>query len=377
MMDGMKKKSIAGLMTATIVLSGLFGFGGTYLANQLKGDAALQTEKNNDEQSDGISSSNVENIIMQLTKTNTQKDFLTIPEIAQMNEDCVVEITTETVTMGGRMGQFVSEGAGSGVITSSDGYIVTNNHVIDGASKITVRLKNTDSYTATLVGRDAKTDIAVLKIDASDLQTAILGNSDQLVVGELAVAIGNPLGELGGTVTEGIISALDRDIVIDGESMKLLQTSAAINPGNSGGGLFNEYGELVGIVNAKSSGSGIEGLGFAIPVNTTKEVVNQIIEYGYVQGRIDLGLTLLDINDSRTAMMYRVSNAGVYVLKAEKQNGFESGDRIVSINGTQMTSSSDVKSMIDSLKVGDVAEFKLERGRQTLIVEITMEQATS
>jgi len=292
-----------------------------------------------------------------------------------MNADSIVEIRTETVATGGRMGQLVSEGAGSGVIISNDGYIVTNNHVIEGANRITITLKNAETFTANLVGRDVKTDIAVLKIEASELKAAILGDSSQLVVGELAVAIGNPLGELGGTVTEGIISALDRDIVIDGESMKLLQTSAAINPGNSGGGLFNAYGELVGIVNAKSSGSDIEGLGFAIPVNTAKTVIEQIISYGYVQGRIDLGITLLDITDLRTAMMYRVSNTGVYVVEAEPENGLKSGDRIVSINGTEMTSSSDVKSVIDSFSVGQVVEFVLERGQQTLTIKITLEQA--
>ncbi|MCB8816173.1 S1C family serine protease [Desulfosporosinus shakirovi] len=369
----MKKRSTAAMISVTIIMSGLFGFGGAFLANEINGGTALETTMNNTESNSTLSSNRQNNTIQLISSTQT--DTLTIAEIAQMNGDSIVEIRTETVATGGRMGQFVSEGAGSGVIISNDGYIVTNNHVIEGANKITVTLKNAETYTANLVGRDVKTDIAVLKIEASDLKAAILGDSSQLVVGELAVAIGNPLGELGGTVTEGIISALDRDIVIDGESMKLLQTSAAINPGNSGGGLFNAYGELVGIVNAKSSGSGIEGLGFAIPVNTAKTVIEQIISYGYVQGRIDLGITLLDIADLRTAMMYRVSNTGVYVVEAEQENGLQSGDRIVSINGTEMTSSSDVKSVIESFSVGQVVEFVLERGQQTLTIKITLEQA--
>ncbi|HBV86102.1 MAG TPA: serine protease HtrA [Desulfosporosinus sp.] len=368
-----KKRSTAAIISVTIIMSGIFGFGGAFLANELNGGTAIETTMNNTE-SNGTLSSNRQNNTIQLI-SSTQTNTLTIAEIAEMNGDSIVEIRNETVATGGRMGQLVSEGAGSGVIISNDGYIVTNNHVIEGANKITVTLKNAETFTANLVGRDVKTDIAVLKIEASDLKAAILGDSSQLVVGELAVAIGNPLGELGGTVTEGIISALDRDIVIDGESMKLLQTSAAINPGNSGGGLFNAYGELVGIVNAKSSGSDIEGLGFAIPVNTAKTVIEQIISYGYVQGRIDLGITLLDITDLRTAMMYRVSNTGVYVVEAEQENGLESGDRIVSINGTEMTSLSDVKSMIDSFSVGQVVEFVLERGQQTLTIKITLEQA--
>ncbi|WP_243154785.1 S1C family serine protease [Clostridium thermarum] len=229
-----------------------------------------------------------------------------------------MEITTETVSTNSRMRQYISEGAGSGVIVSKDGYIVTNNHVIDGASKITVKTTDKKSYTAKLIGKDVKTDLAVLKIEDSDLTTAVYGDSSKLVVGELAVAIGNPLGELGGTVTEGIISALNRDVVIDGQTMNLLQTSAAINPGNSGGGLFNEYGELIGIVNAKSSGSGIEGLGFAIRINTVIDIVDSIIDYGYVQGRIDTGLNLIDILDSQTARRYRVQSTGVYILKQAK-----------------------------------------------------------
>lgn len=370
-------KGMAAFMTATVLLSGLFGYGGTYLANRLHDQVMVAPSKHEDDNALTASENNIDSpFTLQLSTKAVHDKALTIPEIAAMNGDSVVEITTETVTTGGRMGQFVSEGAGSGVIIRSNGYIVTNNHVISGANKITVRLKSGETYDASLVGRDVKTDLAVIKINETDLPTAIMGSSSQLVVGELAVAIGNPLGQLGGTVTEGIISALDRDIVIDGESMKLLQTSAAINPGNSGGGLFNQYGELIGIVNAKSSGSGIEGLGFAIPIDTAKVVIDQIISYGYVQGRVDLGLTLIDINDSRTALMYRVSKTGVYVLKAEKNNGFKSGDRIISVNDTAITSSRDVKDIIDSLGVGKTVKFTIERNRQTLVLNVTLEQAT-
>ena len=188
--------------------------------------------------------------VVRTSSSSSSDSSLSISDVAAVASNSVVEITTETVMMGTRMGQFVSEGAGSGVIITSDGYILTNNHVIDGASKITVRLKDGTSYNGVVVGLDEKTDLAVIKVDASDLQPAVFGDSSSLTVGETAVAIGNPLGQLGGTVTSGIISALDREISIDGETMTLLQTSAAINPGNSGGGLFNSYGELIGIVNA-------------------------------------------------------------------------------------------------------------------------------
>ena len=185
--------------------------------------------------------------------------------------------------------------------------------MVDGANKISVRLKSGTTYSAALVGTDAKTDIAVVKIGASGLQPAVFGDSSKLQVGELAVAIGNPLGQLGGTVTDGIISALDREIDLGDVTMNLLQTNAAINPGNSGGGLFNGKGELIGIVNAKSSGSNIEGLGFAIPINDVKTVISDLMKYGYVQGRIDLGMSFINIPNAQTAMMYRVQQTGLYV----------------------------------------------------------------
>jgi serine protease Do len=269
----------------------------------------------------------------------------------------------------------VTEGAGSGVVISSDGHIVTNNHVVAEARKITVRLINGESYEATLVGRDVQTDLAVLKIDAVGLHGVVFGNSDALAVGELAVAIGNPLGQLGGTVTEGIISALNRTIVMDGEEMTLLQTTAAINPGNSGGALFNGQAGLIGIVNAKSSGSDIEGLGFAIPVNTVKSVVEQIMLYGYVPGRIDLGVTFLEIPDEMTAMLYRVRETGVYVSSVSDSAVLQVGDRIVSVDGTAISSASEIQNRLKSYKVGDSVRFLVERSSQLVEVNVTLNEA--
>ena len=303
-------------------------------------------------------------------------EALSIPEIAALSSDSVVEIYTESVTSNWRMGQFVTEGAGSGVVITANGYIATNNHVIDGASKITVLLKDGSEFDATLVGRDAKTDLAVIKIDAEKLQPAVYGDSNKLVVGELAVAIGNPLGQLGGTVSEGIISALSRSIDIDGEMMSLLQTTAAVNPGNSGGGLFNAYGELIGVVNAKSSGSDIEGIGFAIPANTVKTIVEAIIKNGYVPGRIDFGVTLIDIPDARTAMMYRVQSIGVYVAQTDESSSLRAGDRIISVNKKEITSAEDVKAIVDAGKVGDVLSITVVRNGQSIAVSYTLKQAT-
>ena len=301
---------------------------------------------------------------------------LSIPEIAALASGSVVEIYTESVISSGRMGQFVTEGAGSGVIIAANGYIVTNNHVIEGSSKITVRLNDID-YNALLIGRDSKTDLAVIKIEASGLQPAIFGNPEKVVVGELAVAIGNPLGELGGTVTDGIISALSRNIDIDGHMMTLLQTSAAVNPGNSGGGLFNGYGELIGVVNAKSSGSDIEGIGFAIPVNIVKSVSDALMQYGYVPGRIDFGATLINVLDARTAMMYRLQSTGVYVSQADSDSPLQSGDRIISINGANITNEADVKALLENCNVGDVLSIILSRNGSATTVNLTLKQAHS
>lgn len=274
------------------------------------------------------------------------------------------------------MGQLISTGAGSGVIVSTDGYIVTNNHVIEDAQTITVRLSDGIEYKATLVGTDSKTDLAVIKIDAEDLPPAVLGDSSSLVVGQSAVAIGNPLGELGGTVTQGIISALDREITIDGETMSLLQTDTAINPGNSGGGLFNLYGELIGIVNAKSSGSDIEGLGFAIPVNTAKTVIEEIIVNGYVTGRISTGLTLVDIQDTGTAMSYRVSKLGLYI-SGSTSSDFQSGDIITAIDGKSVGSLSDYNSILGSYKVGDTIEITVSRSGRSITASLVLTELKS
>ena len=331
---------------------------------------------NNNAKSNENTSAGTSDYIYTANQKKASGEVLSIPEIAALSSDSVVEIYTESVTSNWRMGQFVTEGAGSGVIITANGYIATNNHVIDGASKITVLLKDGSEYDATLVGRDVKTDLAVIKINAEKLQPAVYGDSNKLVVGELAVAIGNPLGQLGGTVSEGIISALSRSIDIDGEMMSLLQTTAAVNPGNSGGGLFNAYGELIGVVNAKSSGSDIEGIGFAIPANTVKTIVEAIIKNGYVPGRIDFGVTLVDVPDARTAMMNRVQSIGVYVAQTDESSSLRAGDRIVSVNKKEITSAEDVKAIVDAGKVGDVLSITVVRNGQSIAVSYTLKQAT-
>ena len=312
------KKSILIALVICIILSTLLGFGGGYLASLSKLPGISIT-----------TSSGSNNTAL----TTADGSYLTVAGIADATGNSVVEITTETIATGDFMNQYIttSKGAGSGVIISADGYIVTNSHVINGANKITITLKNGDSFSANVVGQDSKEDVALLKIDTSGLTPVVFGDSSSLQVGQTAVAIGNPLGQLGGTVTDGIISALDRDITIEGETMKLLQTNAAINPGNSGGGLFDSQGHLIGLVVSKTAGSDIEGLGFAIPSNTVKKVVEELSEYGYVRGRVALQMSLVDVNSAPKAMMYQVSQLGVYVSKIESGSnaesaGFKSGD---------------------------------------------------
>lgn len=305
------------------------------------------------------------------------KTPMTVGQIAAAAKDSIVEITTEAVQTGSFMMQYVSEGAGSGVIITTDGYIATNYHVIDGATKVSVRTTDGTSYEAKIIGGDEKTDLAVIKIEAKELTAAVMGNFDDCKVGDTVVAIGNPLGQLGGTVTDGIISALDREITIDNNIMTLIQTNTAINPGNSGGGLFNTSGQLIGVVNAKSSGSDVEGLGFAIPIDLAKTVITDLIEHGYVTGRIETGIEVIEITDFQTAMYYRVSEPGVYIYsvengsKAEKA-GLRSGDRIISIDGLELTSEEDYNGIIDKHKVGDILEFKVSRSgkEQTVSLEL-------
>lgn len=364
-------KKITAIVACVMAFSIIAGAGGGFLAAKY---ILPMTEGASYSSSLGNSSSVMQQAVIKTVNTSGEEiEELSISEVVALTENSVVEITTEVVTSGGMVGQYVSEGAGSGVIVSEDGYILTNHHVIDGAEKITVTTKNGESYIAELIGSDSDADVAVLKISATGLSAAILGDSDTLTVGETAIAIGNPLGQLGGTVTAGIISALDREITIDGTNMNLLQFSAAINPGNSGGGLFNTQGQLIALVNAKSSGTDVEGLGFAIPINTAKEIADQIIEYGYVRGRIDSGVTLIDINDTMTAMMYRIKTLGVYVYEVDDySSALQVGDRIVSVNSQEISTSADFDSALEQYSVGDTVTIQIVRDGTAIDVNLTL-----
>lgn len=314
--------------------------------------------------------------VIQTDKEGEEVKEMSVQDIVNNVKNSVVEISTSSLKTNMFMEQYITSGAGSGVILSKEGTIVTNHHVIDNADEIKVRLANGEEYDATLVASDEQTDLAVLRIKADNLQPAVLGDSDTLDVGESVVAIGNPLGSLGGTVTEGILSALDREIAIDGQSMQLLQTSAAINPGNSGGGLFNSKGELIGIVNAKSSGSDIEGLGFAIPVNIMKTVTTDLIETGKVTGRLTLGITYSEISSIQQAMQFGYNTLGLLINEVEPKSnadraGLQKGDIIVAVDGGQVMTSADLKKALNRHKVGDKISFKVVR--DTEYVDLSVE----
>ena len=304
---------------------------------------------------------------------------LSIEEIVAKNENSVVAIETESVSTDSWLRQYVTQGAGSGVIYSEDGYIITNNHVIDGANSIKVTLYNGKTYDAALVATDAQTDVAVIKINETGLTPVTMGSMDQVSVGSLAVAIGNPLGTLSGTATDGIISALEREITIDGKAMSLIQTSASINPGNSGGGLFDQYGDLNGLVVAKSSGSDVEGLGFAIPVDKVESVAKSLIKNGYVEGRPAAGIVIQDLTDSSTAMQYGVSLTGVYITDVTGENakkaGLQKGDMIYYVDDVKITDSSVLLKTIQEHKIGDTVTFTVVRGSDILKCDVQLEDS--
>ena len=307
---------------------------------------------------------------------------MSISDVVAAVEDSVVAITVEienTTTYMYSNYSYTSEAKGSGVIISPDGYIVTNNHVIEGATAVYVTLANGESYDATIIGSDDFTDRGLIKIEATGLTAAQFGNSDEIRKGDTAIIIGNPLGYLDGSVSSGIISATGRTLDFsDGTTLhNLIQTDAAVNPGNSGGGLFDSHGALVGIVCAKSSSTEVEGLGFAIPVSTVRTVVQDLVDYGYVTGRPALGINAMEVHDAYTAMLNQLPRLGVYVTgfissEAENGSGLQIGDCIVSINGVEVTSSDEILAAIYSLEVGDTVEVVVYRNSEMVTVQTTL-----
>ena len=383
-----KKKKFNGKRVArsavALVLAAAMGFAGGFVGAKFGGSGKVVIQQvapsSTADSASGSDSS--------ITAASSSGSSLTTEQVADLVSPSVVVITTEQVVYSqwSWYGQNqVESGAGSGVIISSDGYILTCAHVVDGASTITVTIGDTD-YTATLVGEDTTSDIAVIKIDADGLTPATVGNSDSLKVGQSVMAVGNTLGELGGTVTGGMISALNRSVTLQGSSsvntMSLIQMDASVSPGNSGGGLFNMNGELVGIVNAKSSSSDAEGLGFAIPINDAIKVAQELLENGYVTGRPYLGITYLAVTDAQTASQLGVNAYGVYVVEVVKggpaeKAGLQAGDRIVSVDGTEIASKDDLGTLMQKHAAGDTLSITIARDGQMQTVNVTLGEKTA
>ena len=346
-----------------------FAFGGEGTDSDGSGTPALTTADKTtaplpDHSGDKIYvSEGTENTGLNVVTVTPGQEMSVVDAVAAV-KDTVVEIRTESVVKGtGRYSQYIVSGAGSGVIISEGGLIITNNHVIEGATKITVSFTDGTSAEATLIGTDDEADIAVISVDPAGrkLATAVIGNSDTLRLGETVIAIGNPLGELGGSVSMGIISSAAREISIDSATkMTLIQTDAAINPGNSGGALFNLRGELIGIVNAKSSGDSIEGLGFAIPVNTAWSVADNLIKYGYVPGRMIMSLKGVSLEDNYGDYVLSYGNC-IVVTAADDDSPFKVGDIITDVGGVSVSSVSELQKALRAYSSGDSVQIKVTR----------------
>lgn len=371
-----KKRSFSFLtVIASMVFSLICGLGGGWFAYTHLGNNNEPSSKT------GITYSNEPSPSATTTvSSNESKTGLTTSEVAAKASPSVVEIVTEvTSTQYGMFGgTYTSQAAGSGVIISKDGYIITNNHVVEDANSITVTTYDNKQYNATLVGTDPASDIAVIKIDADEeLSAATIGDSSKLQAGDTAVVIGNPLGTLGGTVTDGIISSPSREMVINNQSMELIQTNAEINSGNSGGGLFDGNGNLVGIVNAKdsgttSSGTVIEGIGFAIPINSAMKVADELIQYGKVIDRATLGVYLQEVSSN-----YFNYTPGLYITGTANGSGAEKAglkayDRIVSADGNEINSQSDLTKVLRDKNVGDTISLTIERNGKQMDVQVTL-----
>lgn len=303
--------------------------------------------------------------ISQLVESD--KTVLTTDQIYEKLLPSVVGVLTQT-SMG--------EGTGSGMIMNTDGYILTNAHVVSDARSIEVILSDERKFKATLIGSDKVTDIAVIKIKADNLKAATFGDSDKVKVGERAVAIGNPLGmDLSFSLTQGVISAINRNITVENTNMTLIQTDAAINEGNSGGPLINQYGEIIGINSVKIIDTSAEGLGFAIPINTAMPIVKQLIENGYVPGRPVIGITAENVTEEDAKA--NGIPVGVYVRYVSQdspasKSGILPGDVIVAFNNDAITDLASLTAARDKCKAGDTVKVKVVRAGDTLELSLTL-----
>lgn len=300
---------------------------------------------------------------------------LSVVDISKKVGPAVVGIVS-TIPTQTFFGMAENQGSGSGIIISNDGYVVTNNHVIEGASKVEVYLSSGDKKNASLVGFDARTDLAVLKLEKGEYPYAEFGDSSNLEVGELCVAIGNPLGmEFAGSVTVGYISAVNRTVEAEGKTLNLIQTDAAINAGNSGGALVNTKGQIIGINTLKIASTGVEGLGFAIPVDEAKPVFDDLINHGYVKGRPVIGIVGRDI--SADIAKYYNYPEGIFVEQVQQGSGaakagIRRGDIIMKADGKRVKTVEELNKVRDTKKAGQIVKVELDRSGDIITVDITL-----
>ena len=359
------KKNTTVLVAVGLVLALLMGLLGSAIGNSLFGKGSTTIYEGQRESS-----------VIDVAKVDTGK-LMTPAEVYAANVNSTVGITTSVTTNYWGF-QTTSAASGSGFILTADGYVLTNYHVIESSNSISVTLYDGKSYDAVLIGYDESSDIAVLKIDAEGLTPVVLGDSDNLNVGDSVVAIGNPLGELTFSLTSGAVSALNREITLSNSvTLKLIQTDCAINSGNSGGALFNLYGEVIGITNAKYSGSGsgasIDNIGFAIPINHVRGIVESIIENGYV-AKPYIGVIVSDVSEE--TMGYGLpAGAAVKAVSEDspaEKAGLQVNDIITAVNGKEISGRTGLSEAVSAASVGDTLTLTVYRQGNTISVDVTV-----
>lgn len=378
--------AVCSALAASVFTAAVFGTGMYYINKN--NTSPLEAAQNSAYTQQVASSSSDSSSDSAVTTANSNKKVLTIPEIAAQVGPSVVGVINKTKVQPQRYydpfsgryyysadentDEMVEQGSGSGIIISTDGYIVTNQHVIDGAQEVSIILNTGDEITAQIIGQDVKTDLAVLKIDTDKtLAAAVLGDSTSVQVGELAVAIGNPMGqEFSGSVTAGIISAVNRTMTIENRTYNLLQTDAAINSGNSGGALINQYGEVIGINSVKLSESGVEGMGFAIAISEAKPIIDDLMSNGYVTGRPLVGISVQETK-------YGLFVASVQENSGAADAGLQEGDLIISVDGQKVSSTTEINDLRDQKKPGDTMVFRVLRDGEQIDANVVLTESSS
>ena len=373
---------VVALALCCSLVGGAAGAGGfaAYDLFRNNSDADLPTEITEALNVSAVNVGEREDTTIKKVSVDTSKE-LSAAEIYAANVNSTVGITTSVTT--NFFGQQTQQAAsGSGFILTADGYIVTNHHVVEDAESIKVTTYDNNSYEAKLIGYDENNDVAVLKVDAKDLTPVVIGNSDNMNVGDSVVAIGNPLGELTFSLTTGAVSALNRNVTIENTAMTLIQTDCAINSGNSGGALFNSHGEVIGITNAKYSSSGrsssssIDNIGFAIPMNSVYGIVTSIIEKGYID-KVYIGVSVSSASSSRRNNSSGNNVQGLVVESVVKDSpaeeaGLETGDIITALDGEKLTISSELSSMLSKHNSGDTVTLTVIRDGETMKIEVKL-----